>query len=145
MKTSLTCDVLYVVGNKTLSKCWSSLSLKAFHFLRSQTKLHFDAAVANVWRADFLGCSLQILRCSTTIDMAPWVLLSGNDPDRGQRGHVHIQRWTHVWNKHIDAHACSFSLSRTHTHNHHGNLNSKPVCKQIFDVMGLFSVQTISC
>ena len=44
-----------------------------------------------------------------------------------------------------EAHPCSLSLSLTHIHKHHANLNSKAVCKQIVDIMGLFSVQTISC
>lgn len=45
--------------------------------------------------------------------------------------------------KHIEAHPLSFFLY--HTHTRHANLNSKAVCKQIVDIMGLFSVQTISC
>lgn len=37
------------------------------------------------------------------------------------------------------------SLLHFLSHTYHANLNDKAVCKQIVDIMGLFSAQTISC
>ena len=154
MKMSVKHETLCVVGNKTLSKRWSSLSLEAFHFLRSQTNkaLFFFVFFLRSCRWRVTGwfavfCAFERSFCV----VLPWqsakqcALVSGSDPDRGRCVYANTHRCACSCTERVDVHPWrrSFSLSLTHTH--HANLNSKAVCKQIVDIMGLFSVQTISC
>ena len=51
-------------------------------------------------------------------------------------------------NMQTNTHARTHTLGHTYIHKHthtHTNLNNRAVCKQIDNIMGLFSVQTISC